>query len=50
MTSLIVVLNVLAVLPAFLLTWLPQKEKMENFGAICCLLIGTETSDSTMKT
>ena len=49
-TSLIASLNASAILWAFLLTSLPPKEKMENFGAICCHLISTETSESTMKT
>ena len=49
-TSLIVSLNVSAILRAFPLTALPPKERMENFGAIFSLLISTETSESTMKT
>ena len=49
-TSLIASLNVSAILCAFLSTSLPRKEKMENFGAICCHLISTETSESTKKT
>ena len=49
-TPLIAPLNASAILHAFLLTWPPPQEKMENFGAICCLLIGTEASENTMKT
>ena len=49
-TLLIAPLNASAILHAFLLTWPLPQEKMENFGAICCLLIGTEALESTMKT
>ena len=49
-TTLIVLLNVSGTLSVSLSIWPPPKTPMENFGASCCLLINTETPQSTKET